>query len=207
MNITKNIESLSLVVQWDAVEDFIDTIYTVLWSSETNPIPRVAVVTEQASYTITGLTLDTVYTLTISTANMCGNGLELTTSILFDNTSTISSISLTVTASTSTNSMTTAFNSKSSTIITTATATTVNKTPDAASKSTGTNVSNTTAASITTIITLLNTATNIVVYIYVHIYIYNYAYYNVLSFCLLYNYVLQFMANTASTYCIEVLHK
>ena len=73
------------------MEDFINTTYTLVWSSETNPIPRVATVTEQTSHTITGLTLDTVYTITISTGNECGQGPEFTTSIIFaaGNTSTI----------------------------------------------------------------------------------------------------------------------
>ena len=102
VNITKDIESLSLVVQWDAVEDFTDTSYTLFWSSETDIIPKVVPLTEQTSYTITGLTLDTVYTIIIQAGNKCGNGPEFTTSILFavDNASTISSISPTVTAST-----------------------------------------------------------------------------------------------------------
>ena len=158
-NITKDIESSSLVVQWDAMEDFIETIYTIRWDNRTNYTPKVVTVTEQTSYTITGLTLDTVYTITVSAGNNCGNGPEFITSILLaaDNTSTISSITPTVT--TSTNSMTAAFNSKSSTIITTA----INKTPDAASTPTGTNVLNTTTASITTIIVHPNTTTNVVV--------------------------------------------
>ena len=102
MNITKDIESLSLVVQWDAVEDFIDTLYTVLWSDGTNPTQGVATLAEKTSYTITGLTFDTVYTITISVANMCGVGPEFTTSILLSagNIFTVSSISFTVTAST-----------------------------------------------------------------------------------------------------------
>ena len=100
VNITKDIESLSLDVQWDAVEDFIDTTYTLVLSSETNPIPRVVTLTEQMSYTITGLTLDTVYTITVSAVNKCGHGPEFTTSILLaaDNIFTISSISPTTTA-------------------------------------------------------------------------------------------------------------
>ena len=92
MNITKDIESLSLVVQWDAVEDFIDTTYTLVWSSETNSITTVASLTEQTSYTITELTLDTVYNISVSAANMCGQGPEYRTSITFneDTTSPIS---------------------------------------------------------------------------------------------------------------------
>ena len=91
MNITKDIENLSLVVQWDGVEDFIDTTYTVLWSSETNPIRRVVTLTEQTSYIIiTGLTLDTVYNIYVSASNMCGQGPEYITSVLLatDNIST-----------------------------------------------------------------------------------------------------------------------
>ena len=88
MNITKDIESLSLVVQWDAVEDFIDTIYTLVWSDRTDPVPKIAVVTEQTSYTITGLTLDTVYTITISAANRCGQGPEYITSAKFTENTT-----------------------------------------------------------------------------------------------------------------------
>ena len=110
VNITKDIESLSLVVQWDAVKDFIDTIYTLRLDSENNSIPVIVTLTEQTSYTITGLILDTVYTIAITAANMCGQGPEFTTSILFvDNTS--SSISPTVTTTTvitnSTSSITT----------------------------------------------------------------------------------------------------
>ena len=83
MKITKKITNLSLVVQWDTMEDFTDTTYTVvLWHSETNYIHKIAAVTEQKSYTITGLTLDTVYTITVSTGNKCGNGPEYTTNIL-----------------------------------------------------------------------------------------------------------------------------
>ena len=103
MYITKDIESLSVVVQWDAVEDFIDTTYTFLWSSRSNPIPRVvATLRELTSYTITGLTLDTVYNIYVSATNKCGHGSEFTTSIILaaGNTSTIPSINPIVTAST-----------------------------------------------------------------------------------------------------------
>ena len=94
VNITKDIENLSLVVQWDEVEDFIDTTYTLVWANnKTNHISETVAVREKTSYTITGLTLDTVYTIVISAANGCGQGPEFTTSILFaaDYTSTISS--------------------------------------------------------------------------------------------------------------------
>ena len=31
VNIIKNIESLSIVVQWDVVDDFLHTTYTIIW--------------------------------------------------------------------------------------------------------------------------------------------------------------------------------
>ena len=37
---------------------------------------------EQSSYTITGLTLDTVYTITVTASNMCGTGPEYKTDIM-----------------------------------------------------------------------------------------------------------------------------
>ena len=80
MNIAKIIESSLIVVQWDAVDDFLPTNYTVTWTSERDDI-QVATLMEQTSYTITGLTLDTVYTITVSGANRCGQGPEFTTSV------------------------------------------------------------------------------------------------------------------------------
>ena len=132
MNITKDIESLSLVVQWDAAEDFIDTIYTVLWGNGSNPIFKVATVTEQTSYTITGLTLDTVYTITIAAANMCGDGPEYNTCILLSNdtTSTISATAaidnLSATASPTVSVLITMITSSVSMFYPSITATTVN---------------------------------------------------------------------------------
>ena len=101
VNIMKNIESSSIVVQWDVVDDFLHTYYTVTWTSESDGI-QVATLIEQTSYTITGLTLDTVYTITVTAANDCGQGPEFRASVSFstDTTSTTSSISPTVTAST-----------------------------------------------------------------------------------------------------------
>ena len=61
----KNIESLSIVVQWDVQDDFLSTTYTVLWISERDHNLQVATLKEQSSYTITGLTLDTVYTVVV----------------------------------------------------------------------------------------------------------------------------------------------
>ena len=87
MNVTKNITNSSIVVQWDAVDDFLPTTYTVTWTDGRDDI-QVATLTEQTSYTITGLTLNTVYTITVTTANMCGNGPEFSTSISFSSDTT-----------------------------------------------------------------------------------------------------------------------
>ena len=101
VNTIKNTTNLSIVVQWDAVDDFLPTIYTIIWTDDRD-LHEVAIVQEQTSYTITGLTLDTVYTISVSAANMCGQGPEFLTRITFstDTTSTTSTISLTVTTST-----------------------------------------------------------------------------------------------------------
>ena len=88
VNVTKNNEILSSVIQWDAVDGSLATNYTVTWTSETDPTQSVAT-TVETLYTITGLILDTVYTITVTGANMCGSGPEFTTSISFP-TGTIS---------------------------------------------------------------------------------------------------------------------
>ena len=82
MNIIKNIESSSIVVQWDAVDNSLPTTYTVTWTDE-GDLHEVDTVQEQTSYTITGLTLDTVYTITVTAANRCGGGPEFNASISF----------------------------------------------------------------------------------------------------------------------------
>ena len=72
----KNIKGSSVVVQWDAVDDSLPTTYTVIWHSgrDSNTTQ-----TKQTSYTITGLPLDTVYTINVSAANRCGRGPEFVT--------------------------------------------------------------------------------------------------------------------------------
>ena len=80
VNIIINIESSSIVVQWDAVDDFLPTTYTVTWT-DGRDLFDAATVDEQTSYTITGLTLDTVYTITVSGANKCGQGPEFIASV------------------------------------------------------------------------------------------------------------------------------
>ena len=94
----KNIKN-SIVVQWDAVDDSLATTYVITWTSESDHNLQSATLIEQSSYTITGLTLDTVYFITVTAANRCGAGPEFVTrvSLSTDTTSTISSISPTVT--------------------------------------------------------------------------------------------------------------
>ena len=82
MNIIKHFESSSIVVQWDVLDDFLHTTYTVIWTDDRNPHGEDNV-DEQTSYTITGLTLDTVYTITVTAANTCGSGPEFRANVTF----------------------------------------------------------------------------------------------------------------------------
>ena len=120
VNIMKNIENSSVVVQWDAVDDFLTTTYVTTWAwyYEGEYKFLSAAVIEQTSYTIYRLTLDTVYTIYVTAANRCGSGPEFATSILLsaNTTSTTSSISPTVI--TSTNPMTIMSTASSVTITT-----------------------------------------------------------------------------------------
>ena len=108
VNIIKNIESSSIFVQCDAVDDSLTTRYTVTWTRAGGSL-QVASLIEQTSYTITGLTLDTVYTITVTAANDFGHGPESSTRVKLstNTTSFTSSISPTVTASNNYNPMTT----------------------------------------------------------------------------------------------------
>ena len=73
INSTENISNLSVVVEWDEVDDFLNTTYKITWTGDdTNTTSHS--VTEQSSYTITELTLDTVYNITVTAANRCGTG-------------------------------------------------------------------------------------------------------------------------------------
>ena len=103
VSLEENIESLSVDLQWDAVNNSPTTIYTVTWDSAESSL-EVLTLTEQTSYTITGLTLDTVYTITVTTANDCGidQGPGFRTNVILstDTTSITATISSTVTAST-----------------------------------------------------------------------------------------------------------
>ena len=82
VNATKNSESLSVDVQWDAEDDSLNTTCAVNLTSDGIVVRTVALI-NQTSYTITGLTLDTVYTITVTPANMCGQGPEFSTTVSF----------------------------------------------------------------------------------------------------------------------------
>ena len=82
VNVIQNIKRSSIVVQWDAVDDSLTTTYTITWTRAGGGL-QTATPAEQTSYTITGLTLNTVYTITVSAANMCGSGPEFSTTVSF----------------------------------------------------------------------------------------------------------------------------
>ena len=94
MKKSENIENSSIVLQWDAVDDSLPTTYKIILTDE-GDIFNVTTVTGQTSYTITGLTLDTVYTITITASNtMCGQGPEFNTSVSFSTDTTSASLLL-----------------------------------------------------------------------------------------------------------------
>ena len=82
VDVIENTRDLSVVVQWVVVDDSLPTDYTVTWTSENTPIQSVTQL-EQSSYTITGLTLDTVYNISVVAANKCGQGPEYMTNVSF----------------------------------------------------------------------------------------------------------------------------
>ena len=82
MNVIENATALSTVVQWDEVDDPLNTNYTVTWASERDIVHPVTL-TEQSSYTIAGLILDTLYTITVTASNRCGQGPAFMTIVSF----------------------------------------------------------------------------------------------------------------------------
>ena len=92
MNTAKNTESSSVVLLWDEVDDSLNTTYRITWTSNgTNSIQSHTLI-EQSSYIITGLTLDTFYTITVTASNKCGTGSEYSTSVLFTTNTTSTSM-------------------------------------------------------------------------------------------------------------------
>ena len=74
-------------------DNFLDTTYAVTWTSERDRVIYSPALSRFTSYNITGLTLDTVYTITVTAHNRCGGAPEYRTSVLLTSNpnSTISS--------------------------------------------------------------------------------------------------------------------
>ena len=62
------------------MDHILPTVSTVSWINESNR--TFVTLIEQSSYTITGLTLDTIYIITVTASNMCGTGAEYKTDII-----------------------------------------------------------------------------------------------------------------------------
>ena len=159
----KNIESLSIVVQWDVVDDFLFTTYAVTWGDRIDQLATVTV-DDQTSYTITGLTLDTVYTITVTAANRCGQGPEFRTSVSFstDTTSTASTISPTVTASTNPMTIISTVNPSSTTTTADTSSTTTTTTTSATVMNPSTTTTNLMTTTVGTHTSAMVTTTNII---------------------------------------------
>ena len=72
------------------MDNFLPTNYIITWT-DGGDLFDVATVDEQTSYTITGLTLDIVYTIHVTAANRCGQGPAVIAGVSFF-TGTISTI-------------------------------------------------------------------------------------------------------------------
>ena len=67
-----DITNESIVVQWDAVDDIFPVTYNVTWYNESGIIGMDTV--NGTSYTVTGLTNNTSYNITVVAINTCGAG-------------------------------------------------------------------------------------------------------------------------------------
>ena len=65
------ITNVSFVVQWDAIINERVDRYIVNWTDGTNPIQSVIIV-HKVSLTVTGLTPNTTYAVTVAAVNKCG---------------------------------------------------------------------------------------------------------------------------------------
>ena len=65
------------------MDDSLPTNFTITWTSNETNYTQQRILTNQSSYTITGLTLNAVYTITVTATNRCGTGPEYTTSVSF----------------------------------------------------------------------------------------------------------------------------
>ena len=64
------------------MDDSLNTTYVVTWTNERDHITQSQSLVGESSYTITGLTLDTIYTITVAATNRCGSGPENRTNVL-----------------------------------------------------------------------------------------------------------------------------
>ena len=152
------------------MDDSLPTTYTVTWTDDRH-LHRGDTVQEQTSYTITGLTLDTVYTITVTAANMCGDGPEFRTSIFFSTNTTFTASTIVTT------SMTCAVTHPTTTTTAMINTTTTNSMhmTTVFSEDTGitTKATKNLCVTTTTIIkgfSILNNYTYIYIYIYIYIY-------------------------------------
>ena len=65
------------------MDDSLQTTYYTLTLSRTGDRLQTANLVDQTSYTITGLALDTTYTVTIHAANLCGRGPDSSATVSF----------------------------------------------------------------------------------------------------------------------------
>ena len=99
-----NITNESFVIQWDAVNDFFAVNYTVTWYRGDNEIGMASV--DEPPYTVTGLTANTSYSVTVVAINTCC-GAGPVSDIIMVMTNMTSMISPTTTRTTATPTPTT----------------------------------------------------------------------------------------------------
>ena len=71
---TDKITNVSFVVQWDAIINQHVDRYIMKWTDGTNPMQSVIV--HMISYTVTGLTPNTTYIVTVADVNKCGTSAD-----------------------------------------------------------------------------------------------------------------------------------
>ena len=87
-----NIESSSIVLQWDAVNELFTTIL-IIWYSSPRSFSK-HITGDETSFEITELTLDAVYTITARAKNSCGSGKQFSTSITLSASTTSNTFSV-----------------------------------------------------------------------------------------------------------------